>query len=263
MKKIFLMLIGVALLFTGCLGSKTTLDLADELEKQEGNYLSTTDNYFNPSERKFIKEGVSGLLSVAVYDFTSDGEDDVLVSKVLDNNLVLDLYKNEDDSLKKVDSLVVFEDYLDSPDTIFLDCFVKKVDNKPYVFVESTTYSNLIGDGIGWEVKKIGFNNDDLVEVLYESFNGSYFDDETISDKLTTVKHMGITAEKISFDEDGSSLFEQNKNSSVMMFQIERDHLEDFDYLKYEDSSETKVKYGTTIYTNKFKDNKEIETYLK
>lgn len=263
MKKILLILLGGLLLFTGCLGGKTTLDMANDLEKQEGDYLSTTDNYYNPFRKEFIKDKVSGLLSVAVYDFNGDKKDDVLVSKAIDNNIVFELYKKEDDNLKKVNSLIVLEDYLNFPDTIYLDCFMKKVDGKPYVFVESTTYSNLIGDGIGWEVKKIGFDNDKIIDFLDESFNGSYFDNETIIEKSATIKHMGLEIEKVSFEEDGKSLFEQNKKNSVMMFQIKREHLKDFDYSIYDDSVETKVKYGITEYTNNLKDNKEIETYLK
>ena len=267
MKKIMLSLLIILTTFfvVGCNGEKSVdIDkLVSNLEKIEGEYLSTTDNYYNPSSYSFVENKVTGLLNTAIYDFNNDGNFDVLLSKIENNDIVLKLYELDDDELKLSDSIVLFEDYLDFPDTIDFDCFVKIIDDVPYVFAESISYSNLIADGLNWIYRKVGFSNDKFFDIAKDELSASYVDDDTLKEKKSFVEESELSVDKLVFEENGKSLFNQNSNNAVLLFQIKREHLDSFNPELYYDSQETNVKYGITSYTNKLDKDNHIEAYLK
>lgn len=268
MKRYFKLFIAVflcTLLVTGCGKSDDTSneydDILNELEKKEEK-LTVTENYYNPKEYKLIKEKVNGYLSSVYYDFDKDGEEEFLIARVKDSGLVLSLYEYKEEVLKEYDNIVLFEDFLGFPDTIKMNCFIKLIDGELYIFAESVGYSNLIGDGINWNYKKIGFSNGKFWEVAKDSLVGSYFDDDSIKAKKAFVKDTSLTVDKFEFEENGKMLYEQNKDKALDFFTITREHLDDFDQSKYDDGKETNVKYGKTTYTTSVINTHNLNGYI-
>lgn len=261
-----LLVIACVFFITGCTEEKSVDydSLVKDLETTEGQYLKENDNYYNPSTSQLIKEKVNGLIAVGLYDFDGDNENEVLSVKVKDNSIVLYLYEAEDDKLKEADSIVLFENYLDSPDYIDLDCFIKIIDNKPYIFAESFTYSNVTNaDGFSWAIRKISFDGNKFFDIVQNEFSASYVDDEDLASKKEFVKETDLKADSLIFEEYGKSLFNQNSDNAAMLFEINRDKDSNFKQSDYYNSKETKVKYGTTKYLNNLEENNDIELLLK
>lgn len=246
---IILLLIAISLLIVLMMSnssSKNLEDLINDLVKSEEK-LITLDNYYNPNEYKLIPDDVSGLVSVAVFDFDGDKENEVLISRIKNNDLVLYFYKVQDEKLVETYSIVLLNEFLNSPDTINMDLFMTLIDDVPYLFIESTGYSNLVADGINWDFRKIGFSNSKFIKINQKSVAGSYFDDEDISEYKRIVKEAGLKIDYISFEDNGKTLLEQNEKV-FKIFSIKREHIKDFDASDYYDSKETKVKYGITTF---------------
>ena len=223
--------------------------------KSKESILENMDNFYNPKDGIMLNENVSGLLDVALYDFDNDEETEILVTRVKENDIVLSLYRVEDNKLKETDKIVLFEDYLDFSDEISFNCFLKKNENDVFLYAESLESSSLIADGITWKFRKLGFNKDRFFDIAKKEFSGSYFDEDYLSEEKDFVKETGLVIDKFAFEENGKSLYEQNRKNSYKLFDIIREHLSGFSSVDYYDSNETKVKYGVT----KFKSyNKEI-----
>lgn len=251
----------------GC-GSKnedaSSLDKAIDKLSKEDSKITSMEDYYNPKELRLSEEKVNGRLSIIYYDFDSDGEDEFLVSRVKNNDIVLSLYKYKNNELNETDSMVLFENYLDFPDVIDLDFFAKIIDEKLYIFAESISYSNLVADGLNWSLRKIGFTEDSMFfDISKHSVSGSYFDEESLDSIKDFVKGTSLSINKLVFEENGKSLFEQNSDNAVMIFNIKRDHLPDFNESLYYDSNETHVKYGETKFIDKMEDNPSLKSYLK
>ena len=264
--KLFVMVLLCTLLVVGCGGKNDTSsefdDILTELEKQE-NKLTTSDNYYNPKDYEIIKDNINGYLSSVYYDFDKDSEKEFLIARVKDSNLVLSLYDYKDEVLKEYDSFVLLEGMMDYSDELTINCFIKKIDGELFIYLESVGYSNLVADGISWNFRKVGFSNGKFWDVAKESFNGSYLEEEYLNKKKEYVKDTSLSIIKFAFEENGQTLYEQNKSNSLNFFTIERKHLEDFDQSKYYDTNETKVKYGVTNYTTDVASDYNLETYIK
>ncbi len=253
---IVLCLLAVALLIVWLLPQKDDAKIDNLVEEFLNNEkeLTSVDNYYNPKEYELIKEEINGLISLSVYDFDGDNKEEVLVSRIKNNDLVLYLYDVVDNELIESDSLVLIDDFLDFPDTVYMDCFAMIIDNIPYLFIESTGYSNLVADGINWDFIKLGFSHNKFIKINKKYVTGSYFEDYEISEFKKIVKDADLNIDSLSFEENGKSLFEQNKKAKLL-FSVTREHLKEFDASKYYDSSETRVKYGVTEFS-KFNKNK-------
>ncbi len=236
------------LMFNSVDSNKTNISKMIEEFKKHEKLLSSSDNYYNPKDNKIINENVSLLLDVAYYDFNNDDEKELIASRVKDNSIILTMYKVDGDAFKEIDSITLFEDVLNFFDEINLDCFVKIISNKIYILSESTSYSNLVADGVDWKFVMIGFDNNKFVEVSRNQFAGSYFDEETLDEKKSSLKTNNIVINSFGFEENGKSLFDQNNSNASMLFNITRKHLDSFNASDYYDSKETNVKYGITSY---------------
>ena len=253
---IILCLLAITLLIVWLLPQKGTPKI-DSLVKDlidSEKELTSIDNYYNPKEYELIEEDTDGLISLSVYDFNGDSKEEVLVSRIKNNDLVLYLYAVADDKLEELDSILLIDGFLDFPDTIYMDCFIMIIDDVPYLFVESTGYSNLVADGINWDFIKLGFSHNKFIKINKKYVTGSYFEDDEISELKRIVKDADLSIDSLSFEENGKSLFAQNKEAKEL-FSVKREHLKDFDESKYYDSSETRVKYGVTEFS-KFNKNK-------
>jgi hypothetical protein len=262
--KLFVLLLTFSLLLSGC-GKSNSIDANDlltEFEKNEQKLISM-DDYYSPKDNRLNEEVISGLLSSVYYDFDNDDEVEYLVARVKDNSLVLTLYELEEDVLKEYDSLILFNEYLSYSDAIDMNCFIKIIDGEPYIFAESVGYSSLVADGISWRFAKVGFNNGKFWKVANDEFNGSYYDEEYLKTKKDFVKNTSLNIDKFAFEENGKTLYEQNKDKALNFFSIKREHVSDFDYSKYYDSKETKVKYGTTTFTTEVNENHDLSSYIK
>lgn len=276
MKKIrkillFVLLLFVSVLITGCgekenkekeeqkLGPKEIISKIEEGKTK----LSLVENYYNPKEHTFIKDSTDGIISTSYYDFDKDGDDEFLLSSVKDNNLVLTLYEVENEEIKEKDSIVIIEEVLDFSDIIDMNCFIKIMDDEPYIFAESIGYSNLLADGINWKFRKIGFANGKFWDVAADEFSGSYIEEDFLNAKRSFVHETGLTVDKFGFEDNGKMLYEQNKDKTANLFTIERKHLDNFDSEKYYNSNETKVKYGETKYTAEVTTNPALADYFR
>ena len=273
MKKIFKLLfvfVFAIFLFVGC-GKEEKVKETKEIDydsivdkiEQDEPLIQSYDNYYNPRDFQVIVENVSGRLNTSYYDFDKDGDVEFLVSRVKDNSIVLTLYDVENEELKELDSIVLFDDYLGFPDIIYLDCFVKVIDDVPYIYAESLIYGTLVSDGLSWDLKKIGFSDNKFFDIAKKGISGSYIEDDYLKSIKEFVEETGLKISNLNFEENGKSLFEQNKENSVRIFYIERTHLDDFTPGAYYNSKETNVKYGYTNFYSDNEKNSSLADYIK
>lgn len=234
----------------------------NEIKSKESS-LQTVDNYYNPRDGIMLNEKVSGLLDVALYDFDNDEEKEILVTRVKENDIILSLYNVENNELKETDKIVLFEDFLDFSDEISFNCFVKKDENDVFLYVESVESSSLIADGLTWKFRKLGFNKDRFFDIAKKEFSGSYFDEDYLSEEKDFVKETGLLIDKFAFEENGKSLYEQNRKNSYKLFDIIREHIKGFSSIDYYDRNETKVKYGVTKFKSYNEKILDLENNLK
>lgn len=263
---LFSLILFVSLLITGCGSNEKDSDIEKyvaSIEESEVK-ITSTDNYYSPRAFSLIKNNDSGLLSVGYYDFDKDGEDELLVSRVKDDDLVLSLYNIENDELKEYDSIILYEDFLDFPDTIYMNCFIKMMpDNEPYIFAESASYSNLVADGANWWFRKVGFAKGKFFDIAQDEFSGSYFEEGLFDNKKEFIVETDLKADIFVLEENGKMLYEQNKDKAIDLFTIKREHIPTFDETLYFDSDEAAVKYGETKFSSGIEKNHDLKSFLK
>jgi len=258
MKKIIItliILVGGILLFI-VLHNDRKLDLKEiinDLIKNE-EILKESDNYYNPQEYSLINDETNGIISISIYDFDNDKDEEVIIARKKTTDIELTLYELEDKKLTEKDKIIVLEEVFNYADIIDANSFIKIIDNSPYLFYEASLYSSLVADGITWKFAKIGVNEGRFIDIAKDEFSGSYFDDEYINAKKDFVKEASLNISDFWFYENGISLYEQNKDNAYLMYEIERNHLDSFQIDNYYSSSETKVLYGKTTFKDLSKD---------
>ena len=213
------------------------------IEKE--NVLKEEDNYYNPSEYKIIGDKKNGIISVSIYNLDDDSEDEVLIARQKESSIELTLYDLDNNKLVEKDKIIALEEVFEYADILDSNSFVKVINNKPYLFYESVLYSSLVADGLTWKFAKYSIDDGKFVKHIKDEFSGSYFDDEFINSKKELVKENDLNINNFWFN-NSPSLYEQNKENSYLMYEIKRNHLENFN----EDnvSNEASVLYGKTIY---------------
>lgn len=222
-------------------------NLVDDYVRKE-SILKENDNYFNPNEYSLLGDDISGIVSISMYDFDSDKEDEVIISRVNNNNINLTLYELEKDKLVEKDNYTLLNDQYKYADIINMNSFVKIINNKPYLFYESVLYSSLVADGVTWEFSKLSVNNGKFTVMANDHFSGSYFDEDFINSKLQFVRNTSLVIKSFWFYDNGKSLYEQNKDNAYLMYEINRNHLDNFNLDDYYSSKESKILYGKTTY---------------
>lgn len=223
------------------------IDLVNDLIKNE-EVIKESDNYYNPKEYSLLKNNKEGIIAISIYDFDNDKEDEVIITREKDDNVELTLYELEDNKLTEKDKTKLLDDSFSYADTIDMNGFVKNIDNTSYLFYESVLNSSLVADGITWEFSKIDIENGKFNRILDNKTSGSYFDEEYIDNIKDFVEDASLKIDNFWFYENGESLYEQNKDNSYLMYEINRIHLDSFNEELYYSSNETKVLYGKTIY---------------
>ena len=197
---------------------------------------------FNTSS--FVDSDVNGIL--AIYDYS---ENDVVIAKVINDDVVIKLYTLKDENLVEVDSMTLVERYLDDGSILNFDGFVKEIDGEKYLFFESISINSFFADGLAWTFKEVGIENGKLKELASKELAGSYFDKDDISNTMDYVSNTGLEIDELSLF-GGKYLIDQIKDIEKL-FYIKRLVNSDFEPEDYSNSKE-EVYYGDT----KFKDYK-------
>jgi hypothetical protein len=246
MKKLLIVIFCAAFVCCACSFGKSTSDYVDDLIETEKRLdKEVVKNYCNFSSRSLVNDTVKGVLSVNVADFDNDGEDETIISRVVDDDIVITLYKLEDKKLIEKDSIVVLENYLSTGSIVRIDGFTKKIKDEENLYFEATANNSFFADGIDWSFVKVGVVNNKLTLNYRKTIAGSYFDDHEIDILLTDINNSGLDAQELVLSE-GKYLVDQDDKANKM-FRVERRVYDGFNPEQYEKEKEN-VNYGETSF---------------
>ena len=251
MKKILsILLIGVLIIgLTGC--GKKAKDDNEKFVNLLTNYVSK-ETYLNnktfPAEAqksptKLYGTNAEGYLSNILCDLNNDNKYDGLSFYYTNGTIDANLLEMANDEIKISDTNTLFNaipNLEESLDEFSMTLFAIKLNNTPYFFLEIYGTSSFVSDGKHFEIRSLNINDGKIVvsqPIIYEA---SIFDDEEVKDYISKVKRMGLSMASIE-----QSVFSQNSNA-IKIFEITRNHLEDFDFDKAD--SINKFQYGNTTF---------------
>ena len=251
MKKILsILLIGILVIgLTGC--GKKAKDDNEKFVNLLTNYVSK-ETYLNnktfPAEAqksptKLYGTNAEGYLSNILCDLNNDNEYDGLSFYYTNGTIDANLLEMANDEIKISDTNTLFNaipNLEESLDEFSMTLFAIKLNNIPYFFLEIYGTSSFVSDGKHFEIRSLNINDGKIVvsqPIIYEA---SIFDDEEVKDYISKVKRMGLSMASIE-----QSVFSQNSNA-IKIFEITRNHLEDFDFEKAD--SINKFQYGNTTF---------------
>ena len=242
---IFTMLL---VLLTGC--GKKTEDNREKFINLLSSYISDKTNL---NDKTFPAEGqkdqselystdAEGYLSNILY-LNNDNKYEGISFYYTNGTIDANLLEIENDEIKISDTETLFnavpnlEEILDE---FNMTLFAIKLNNTPYFFLEISGTSSLFSDGKHYEIRSLNINEGKInvsKPIVYEA---SILDDEEVKDYISKVKRMGLSMEDME-----QSVFSQN-DKAIKIFEITRNHLDDFDFDKAD--SINKFQYGNTTF---------------
>lgn len=251
MKKILsILLIGILVIgLTGC--GKKAKDDNEKFVNLLTNYVSK-ETYLNnktfPAEAqksptKLYGTNAEGYLSNILCDLNNDNKYDGLSFYYTNGTIDANLLEMANDEIKISDTNTLFNaisNLEESLDEFSMTLFAIKLNNTPYFFLEIYGTSSFVSDGKHFEIRSLNINDGKIIvsqPIIYEA---SIFDEEEVKDYISKVKRMGLSMESIE-----QSVFSQN-SKAIKIFEITRNHLEDFNFEKAD--SINKFQYGNTTF---------------
>ena len=240
-------LIMLVILLTGC-GKKEKVDNEKKFINLLSSYISDKTNL---NDKTFSAEGqknqaelystdAEGYLSNILY-LNNDNEYEGLSFYYTNGMIDASLLGMENDEIKVLDTNTLFNaipNLEETLDEFSMTLFAIKLNNTPYFFLEISGTSSLFSDGKHYEIRSLNINDGKInvsKPIIYEA---SILDDVEVKDYISKVKRMGLSMESIE-----QSVFSQN-NKAIKIFEITRNHLDDFDFDKAD--SINKFQYGKT-----------------
>lgn len=239
------------------IGNSTLAEAMNEHIKDEKRLNGTSiNNYFNPQEFQVLESECKGIISMFVYDFDNDNQEECIIVRVKDNIAVeAAMYKQKNDKIKEVSSIVISEDVLKYGDTMNFDMFAKEINGEMKIFTEITQTNSLFSDGMRWNFVQLKIDNEKLIAETKENVAGSAFMPDEIDEYIDLVKETGLKVNSLSLDFSGKRIVEQNRDV-VNICEIKREHIDGFDIMDYmSNSKESKVNFARTVFKDYVVDN--------
>ena len=242
-------LIIILVTLTGC-GKKVEND-KEKFINLLSSYISE-ETYLN--NKTFPAEGqklgtelygtnAEGYLSNILCDVNNDNKYEGLSFYYTNGAIDANLLEMENDEVKILETETLFNavpNLEETLDEFSMTLFAIKLNNTPYFFLEINGTSSFFSDGKHFEIRSLNINDGKIIvsqPIIYEA---SILDDEEVKDYISKVKRMGLSMESIE-----QSVFSQN-SKAIKIFEITRNHLEDFDFEKAD--SIYKFQYGNTTF---------------
>lgn len=203
------------------------------------------ESYFNEVEFKKVSDEIYGVLSIAVQDFNGDGEDEAVITKIDDeDNVVLELYANEDGTLELKDTYTILDKLLTKADELDFSIFAKQDGDEVNLYYESNELYNVMSDGTIYNCEKIKVSEDKFDVVDKVNHEGSYIEDT--NELIKKVNLLGIDVKE---DVLGKTTCVFQDEETVELCYINKTKTDEFLDINYNNPSK-KRRYAHTLYLN-------------
>jgi len=203
--------------------------------KEVGKYIEHDGEFSFKYSYDSVIDGAIGYLSV---DFELDGLDEVLVSRITDDAIFLDIAKFNPDKNEYVKDSEICVGSIDLYDAGMFDIMLYYYNDKKYIVTFSRSLACLMADGEGVDIKFIGYDTSGFyVDDEYSYAGSDGMEDEVVIRKL---RNYGI-------DADWNDLFGATNGLSDMISEkeyIARIYLSLDDFVGY-DSTFIRKRFGT------------------
>lgn len=172
----------------------------DRTGKYEAVYLEKqNDDYIYPEQ---FLEPMSGIVTTKIADFDVDGEEELLVVMLKNNEIYYRMYEAEGDIVSMQDEFCSYDGRLGFYDSVDWNLYMAGCNGQFYFIENSENASFVVADGVSYTLAIVNYNGYSFEEVASQKFMGSEFSDleDAVTQFAEQVSEIGFTSSAASMN---------------------------------------------------------------